>query len=62
MYGPPNLSEQEWTLLIDLLEREQDELPVEIHHCRVATFREHLHERLQMVQGLLERLHATAAV
>jgi hypothetical protein len=62
MYGPPNLSEQEWILLIDLLEREQDELPVEIHHCRVASFREHLHERLQMVQGLLERLHATAAV
>jgi Trp operon repressor len=62
MYGSPNLSEQEWTLLIDLLEREQDELPVEIHHCRVASFREHLHERLQMVQGLLERLHTTAAV
>jgi hypothetical protein len=62
MYDPPNLSEQEWTLLIDLLEREQDELPVEIHHCRVASFREHLHERLQMVQGLLERLHTTAAV
>jgi hypothetical protein len=58
----PNLSAQEWALVIEMLEREQDELPVEIHHCRVASFREHLHERLQLVDGLLDRLRTAAAV
>jgi hypothetical protein len=62
MYDQPTLSGQEWALVIELLQHENDELPVEIHHCRVAAFREDLHRRLKMVQGILERLHATSTV
>jgi len=66
MYDPQNLSHEELALVIEMLQREQDELPVEIHHCRVASFREDLHNRLVMVQSLLERMHermhATAAL
>ncbi|MGD0897438.1 MAG: hypothetical protein ABR915_06345 [Thermoguttaceae bacterium] len=62
MNDQPNLSEQEWALVIELLQRELDELPVEIHHCRVASFREDLHHRLTMVQRLLEQLHAPITV
>jgi hypothetical protein len=62
MYDPPTLSEQEWALVTELLQHENDELPVEIHHCRVAAFREDLHLRMKMVQGILERLHATTSV
>ncbi len=57
----PKLSEGEWALIVELLVREQEELPVEIHHCRVASFREDLRRRLEMVHGLLERLHEPVA-
>jgi hypothetical protein len=56
MNDQPNLSEAEWALLVELLQREQDELPVEIHHCRVSSYREDLRRRLEMVHTLLERL------
>ncbi len=50
------MTDAEWELLAELLRREQEELPVEIHHCRVASYREELRRRLQMVHSLLERL------
>jgi hypothetical protein len=62
MYDQPRLSETEWALVIELLQREREELPVEIHHCRVASYREELRRRQEMVHGLLERLHEAAAV
>jgi uncharacterized membrane protein YccC len=56
-----NLSEAEWALVAELLQREQDELPVEIHHCRVSAYREELRKRLNLVHGLLERLQTPVA-
>jgi len=62
MYEQPNLSEAEWALVVELLQQERDELPVEIHHTRTASVREGLRNRMEMVRGLLERLEAPTAV
>ncbi|MEN6547698.1 MAG: hypothetical protein ABFE07_16820 [Armatimonadia bacterium] len=51
-----SLSAQELELVIDLLARERRELPPEIHHTDLALVKEGLQERLQMVEGLLDRL------
>jgi hypothetical protein len=56
MYDEPRLSEAEWHLIIELLEREQGELPVEIHHSRNEQMTAQLHQRASMVRGLLNRL------
>jgi hypothetical protein len=53
------LSEAEWALVIELIEREHHDLPAEIHHCRVQSYREELRRRHEMVKSLLERLRAT---
>jgi hypothetical protein len=55
----PKLSEAEWALVIQLLQAEHHDLPHEIHHCRVASYRNELEHRHEMVKNLLERLHAT---
>ena len=52
------LSDAEWALVIELLQREHHDLPTEIHHCRVASYREELKHRHEMVRSLLERLQA----
>ena len=54
----PKLSEAEWALMIELLQREHHDLPTEIHHCRVASYRDELRHRHELVRGLLERLQA----
>jgi hypothetical protein len=56
MNEQPKLSEAEWALMIDLLQEEHDELPTEIHHCEVASYREELEDRHEMVKNLLGRL------
>ena len=56
MNGQPVLSEAEWDLVVELLERERAELPVEIRHTRTATVRDELRGREKMVDGLLGRL------
>jgi hypothetical protein len=56
MYEEPRLSEAEWALILELLERERSELPVEIHHTRSSSVRTELQERAEMVRGLLSRL------
>ncbi|OHB77683.1 MAG: hypothetical protein A2W31_16330 [Planctomycetes bacterium RBG_16_64_10] len=56
MNEQPQLSEAEWALVIELLQREHHELPTEIHHCRVANYRDELRHRHEMVKSLLERL------
>lgn len=50
------LSQAEWALIVDLLQEERDELPVEIHHCRVASYREELQRRQELVHRLLDRM------
>ncbi|MEN6451622.1 MAG: hypothetical protein ABFC96_14110 [Thermoguttaceae bacterium] len=61
MYDEPRLTDQERDLVIELLEREQGELPVEIHHTRNSGVRAELHRRESLVRELLERLRMTAA-
>ena len=56
------LSESERALLIELLEGELQELPVEIHHSRTINVREGLRHRRTMVRELLDRLHVAAIV
>ncbi len=62
MDAQPVLSEAEWGLVVELLEREQSELPSEIRHTRTSSLRAELRERERVVRHLLERLHGTAAV
>jgi hypothetical protein len=62
MNDEPKLSEAEWELIVELLECERNELPVEIHHTRNTDIRAELQERADMVQGLLSRLRQPVAV
>jgi hypothetical protein len=56
MFREMKLSEAEWNLVVELLECEHEELPVEIRHTRAANVRKELQERAHMVRQLLERL------
>jgi hypothetical protein len=58
MNEQPKLSEAEWALVIQLLEREHHDLPGEIHHTRVSSYREELKRRMELVKNLLDRLRA----
>jgi hypothetical protein len=58
----PELSQDEWALVVQLLERERSELPPEIHHTTSNTMRQHLHERLEMVERLIKCLHPFTGV
>jgi hypothetical protein len=62
MYDEPRLSDGEWALVVELLERERNELPVEIHHTGNASVRVELHQRAEMVRELLARLRQPAGV
>ena len=56
MIEQPKLSEEEWMLIAELLERERGELHAEIHHTRTMTFRDELYHRKQVVDELLKCL------
>ena len=56
MSEQPKLSAAEWELVVELLKRERHELPAEIHHTRVASYRKELHQREALVDQLLKRL------
>ncbi len=62
MIEQPKLTEAEWALVTELLERELQELPVEIHHTRTSSFREDLRTRRETIRSLLERIRPMAAV
>ena len=62
MYDEPRLSDEEWDLIVELLECERNELPAEIHHTRNASVRVELQQRADLVRRLLDRLRQTAAV
>jgi hypothetical protein len=62
MNEQPALSETEWGIVIELLQREHRDLPTEIHHTGIASYREELHQRHEMIKRLLERLQAMQAV
>ena len=52
------MSREEWELVVELLENEHDDLPVEIHHCRVNAYRDELRRKQLLVQGLWDRMQA----
>jgi len=52
----PVLTEEEWDLVIELLERKRSELLIEIRHTRTRDFRDQLRKRLDLVEQLLQRL------
>ena len=56
MVDQPRLSDAEWGLVVELLERERGELTTEVRHTRTRTVREDLRARERMVQDLLYRL------
>jgi len=60
MTDQPVLNENEWQLVVELLERERGELPAEIRHTRTSRVRDDLHRRADMVKGLLGRLRQPA--
>lgn len=60
MHDQPILSDAEWALVVELLEQELHELPVEIRHTRSSSYSEDLHRRLEMVRQLLDRLRPVA--
>ena len=54
----PKLSEAEWELVVELLQRERSELPSEIRRTRTSSVRAELHRRSELVRELLDRLRA----
>ena len=62
MYDEPKLSDEEWDLIVELLECERNELPVEIHHTRSASVRQDLQHRADVVRRLLDRLRQMETV
>jgi hypothetical protein len=58
MTEQPQLTEAEWGLIIELLEREHSELPAEIHHTRTPSVRDELRARHTAVHELLDRVKA----
>ena len=60
MAGQTELSQSEWNLVVELLERERSELHPEIRHTRTRSLREALRGRLELVEGLLQRVRSLA--
>jgi hypothetical protein len=58
-HGPLNLSDEEFSILAELLESERAKLVVEIRHTDHRLFREELRRRLGAVEGMAERCRAT---
>ncbi len=52
----PILTDAEWQLVIELLEEERRELPIEIRHTDSRAYRDQLHQRLDAIDSILERL------
>jgi hypothetical protein len=62
MFSHEDFSEAEKALVLELLENERSELPVEIRHTVNSGMREELHERAKLVRGLIDRLRMPAGV
>lgn len=55
------LTEAECNLLLDLLRAEAEELPTETRRTGQHKYREELHQRSEMVRGLIEKLLTAAS-
>lgn len=53
---PPNLNQEDWALIAHLLALHQRLLLAEIRHTDKRAFRDALHERLNQVESLLNRI------
>ena len=61
MRDQPVLSEAEWRLVLEMLERESYYLPVEIHHTYKRAYRMDLKNRLDAISNLVERVRGSLA-
>ena len=52
-------SDQDWDLIVELLQREMNELPSEIHHTSTSEYREALRERRAQITRILDRLRSS---
>jgi hypothetical protein len=52
----PVLSEAEWLLVLELLERESFDLPGEIHHTDKRAYRAELRNRMDLVTDVMARI------
>lgn len=55
------ISEQDWELIRELLEREQAQVLLELRHTRTASFRAALHDRLNLIGAILSRFEISPA-
>ena len=62
MFNLDHLTEEQWTLLSELVECELNGLPVEIRHTDNSEMREALHQRMKVAQELFDRIHQLTAV
>jgi hypothetical protein len=51
-----DISVEEREIILELLDRERTNLPVEIHHTRTARFRDVLKQRLDAIDMLYEKV------
>ncbi len=61
MEDMPGMTAEEVDILLQLLEEEARNLPVEIHHTRTPDVKEKLHARQKAVGRLLEKLRISGA-
>ena len=52
----PKLTQEEWRLVLELLEAECRELPREIHHTVTSQYKQRLRTRFDAADRLLHRL------
>lgn len=60
-----DLTPRELTLLIELLDAAQREKLHELHHADLRDFKQHLRDRLRLIEGVRAKIaasHAAAAV
>jgi hypothetical protein len=57
----PELSAEEWRLILELLEQERRDLPTEIRRTQTASVRDELRSREKLPDGLLLRIRAAVA-
>ncbi len=57
----PEISAEEWALIMELLERNRAELLVEIRHTDTHAFRAGLRRRVDAIDALLAKLEAMRA-
>ncbi len=56
MNNDVTLTDAQWELVVELLQRERRELPSDIHHTQTPSMRDGLKQRLKEIDALLARL------